>query len=365
MATARKLGCVLPVTVPPAPRLGHYLDAARLTPPPATVDYHTRAAAGIRRVYLNDTLGTCVIAQAARAEGVWSAADGREPVMADDSEILAAYDLLKVGPGDSGVSISHSLAYQIVTGMTLGGVPRRVDGYVRVRPAPAELRAAVYLFGGLTLGIDLPRAWYDGATGDGFVWDAMGAYYSAGGHCVGVVGYDATGVQISTWGMVGTLTWAAMATRPVVEIYAVLGHSWYGGDRVASAVGFAADRLRDDLARLGAGVIPDAEPPLPPVEPPWPDPRGPCLHVGLSTGVYEVDLGRWFAAGAVASGGAGWRRVNAARPGKGDPPPPTLYDVLPGSPTTYAMTAAHGTVVVWGGAYGHLHAERAWALRFR
>ncbi len=42
-------------------KLANYLKAANLPTPPVTCDYTTKAAA-LRQMYLNDTLGDCVIA---------------------------------------------------------------------------------------------------------------------------------------------------------------------------------------------------------------------------------------------------------------------------------------------------------------
>src|SRR4029079_13803126 len=60
-------------------KLGHYFSAAKdAAPPPAKVDWYTKAKASIDRVYLNDQYGDCVIAGKYHQVGVWSANDNTQ-----------------------------------------------------------------------------------------------------------------------------------------------------------------------------------------------------------------------------------------------------------------------------------------------
>ena len=68
------------------------------------------------------------------------------------------------------------------------------------------------------------------------------------------VGYDALGIRIDTWGLLGTMTWAAAA-----KYLTTLGqgefHAVFSADSIASASekapnGFSAAQLQADLGVL-------------------------------------------------------------------------------------------------------------------
>jgi hypothetical protein len=68
------------------------------------------------------------------------------------------------------------------------------------------------MFESVVFGIELPQAWVDNMPqASGFVWDVAGDPCPENGHCVIGVGYTADGVIISTWGMLGLITWAAVS----------------------------------------------------------------------------------------------------------------------------------------------------------
>jgi hypothetical protein len=80
----------------------------------------------------------------------------------------------------------------------------------------SELSAAVYLFENLFLTLELPTAYYgpngqNAPNASGFTWDAAGPPDPDDGHAIVGMGYAGTGVKIDTWGMLGTMTWAAVA----------------------------------------------------------------------------------------------------------------------------------------------------------
>src|SRR6202023_1333730 len=61
------------------------------------------------------------------------------------------------------------------------------------------------------IGFEMPDAWVNPMpSGPGFVWDVAGSPDPNNGHAVAIVGYNSQGVQIATWGMIGTVTWAAL-----------------------------------------------------------------------------------------------------------------------------------------------------------
>lgn len=275
-----KLGRIRPKSSPQVLKFCNYLRVGAV-PPPAKVDYYTKALASIKRVYLNDRYGDCVIAGKYHAEGVWSANESGTAVLGSDQEVYQSYQTI-CGPGDNGCNITDVLDYYKAHGLPFSGQTKKIDGYVAIDTTnKLEVQTALYLFGALTIGINLPGAWADNAK-DGAVWDVTTSGV-VGGHDVTIVGYDDKGVQIATWGMVVTITWAALATtQHVEEGYALLAPDWYSNSNVAPC-GVNAAELVSDLAKFGGGSIPpipDPAPPLPPlpptppVPPPAPAPSG-------------------------------------------------------------------------------------------
>jgi len=298
-----RLGRIRRAAPAQCPHLRHYLRAGA-TPPPASVDYTKKSMSALQRMYLNDQLGDCVIAGKYHLIGAWTGNDDTQgaqaPVQATDAEVQQMYATI-CGPGDNGCVITNVLDYMRTHGLPAEGQQHKADGYVAVDWTNAdEVKVALYLFGGLTLGINLPQAWAD--TDDGGTWDTTSSPI-AGGHDVSAVGYNATGVVVSTWGGLRTITWRAFQSRQwLEECYAILAPDWYGNDQLAPC-GVDAATLQADLAKLGGGVIPDIgpaptppTPPRPPVPPP-PGPPAPVPPPAPPTPLFSLSFPRTVRAG--------------------------------------------------------------------
>lgn len=250
--------------------LSRYFTLLGSTPPPDSVDYAEKAQASIARMYLNDTYGDCVIASKAHMFGVMTGNDAPAVALATDKEISTTY-FSWCGPGDNGCVITDVMDKLKSKGMPMSGVLHKIDDYVTVDHTNKDLvKAAIYCFGNITLGINLPSTWTNSA-----VWDLTNSRI-VGGHDVQCVGYNAQGVQISSWGKIYTITWAAFtSTRYLDEAYVALAPDWYGSDKLAPT-GVDVDKLKTDLALVESGQMPDIEPPVPvppdPVDPPGPGP---------------------------------------------------------------------------------------------
>lgn len=276
-----KLGRIRPKARPQCLAFSRYFFTSEmLTPPPAVLDWSAKAMQSISRVYRNDVEGDCVIAGKLHSLGVWSGndSDSGGVVLATDAEAHSQYVGI-CGPGDNGCSITAVLDYMKSNGLAASGKPYKIDGYVSVDwRNKTEVQVALYLFGTLSFGINLPQAWLD--AGDGGLWDVTNTQV-VGGHDVTAVGYNSTGVVIATWGGLRTITWAAMAsTQWLEECYAALAPLWYGSDKL-SPCGVDAAKLAADLAILGGGTIPPIDPtPVPPPVPvPVPVPTPPPVPV--------------------------------------------------------------------------------------
>lgn len=250
------------------PKLADYIDLAQvLKALPASVDWYTKAQQSIGRMYLNDTYGDCVIAGKYHAHGVWTAQDTASTAVGTDNEVYSTYQSW-CGPGDNGCVIQDVLDRCKSTGIPMNGTKHKIDGYADCDNRNKDLtKAALYLFGCVSLGINLPSAWTSAA-----VWDVTSTSI-VGGHDVTAVGYDDRGVYISSWGKIYLITWAAyQSTKWIEEAWVLLAPDWYNSDQLAPN-GVDVATLKADLAKIGGGQIPPVDPtPTPPPTPPTPGP---------------------------------------------------------------------------------------------
>lgn len=242
-------------------KLGDYLSADFLASLPDNLDWTGKASASLGRMYLNDQYGDCVIAGKYHTVGVLSANDVGTAAVGTDNEVYGVYQSF-CGPGDNGCEIVRVLDKVCTVGVPLNGVTHKIDGYATVDWTNQQLvKAALYLFGNITIGINLPQAWTTNA-----VWDVTNTQI-VGGHDVSVFGYSPQGVTISSWGRKYLITWAAFHSKKwLEEAYTLLGPDWYNGDNVApNAIDVAT--LKSDLTKIGGGTVPSLDPPAPPVPP--------------------------------------------------------------------------------------------------
>ncbi len=257
-------GRIRPTKSCKALRFGSYFRELLASPPPASVDYSPKAMAALSLIDDNDRWGDCVIACMYHAVGVWTGNESGTAVVGNDAEVLNEYHSI-CGPGDPGCEITAVLDYLKVHGLPFNGVIHKIEDYVSVDwTNRQEVMAAVYLFGALPIGINLPQAWTTAK-----VWDVTNTPI-VGGHCVVIVGYNAQGVIIASWGQLFLITWAAFLSRNwVEEAYAPLSPDSYANGGVAFC-GVDVTGLRADLATIRAGGVPSVGPTPPPVPVPTP-----------------------------------------------------------------------------------------------
>ena len=247
-------------------KLGAYLKKC-LVDPPAAVDYSPKAAACIADIMKNDTLGCCVIAASEHAVGVLTGNATGTPLIASDDQVVADYSAIGgYVPGneatDQGCDIATALQYYETHGFFDG---TKLLGHLGVDPANAvELRTAVFLFENTWVGFDMPAAWVSPMPGaSGFVWDVAGDPVDGNGHCVQVVGYNAVGILIATWGLIGTVTWAAVAKYCAVtaggDLYVGVSPDQLAKGQTLAPNGVSWNDLVADFDSLGGAVaMPEA-----------------------------------------------------------------------------------------------------------
>jgi hypothetical protein len=268
-----KFGRRRPMPGAPKFRLKNYLRAA-LPTAPTSVDYTSPAASVLANVYKNDVLGDCVVAGAYHVVGVESGNAG-DLFTATDAQILADYSAIGgYVPGqpstDQGCDEQTALNYWTSTGFANG---TKLLGYLAVDPSNLpEVQAACWLFENLYFGVELPNAWINPfPSSSGFTWDAAGEPVPENGHCFIGAGYSTSGVIIDTWGMLGTLTWAAVqkycAQSAGGALYVMLSPDQLAKGSAKAPNGVAWADLLSDFDSIGGHVPVPVPAPAPPTGP--------------------------------------------------------------------------------------------------
>lgn len=224
-------------------KFARYYEGGAPPPPSAGWDGPLNADLGMLG---NDTVGDCTCAAVGHAVQTFSASEStRQDLITDD--VLRAYSAITGYDGtpatDSGAYCLDVLNYWRAN--DIGG--RRLDAFVKVSPfSHKHTMAAISEFGGLYIGAGLPTS-IEGQV----VWDDGTAPWSAGGHCVFVVGYDQNGLTCVTWGTLQRMTWAFW-DKYVDEAYALLDvQDWVGMEKSPS--GFDRAQLLADLSAVTGG----------------------------------------------------------------------------------------------------------------
>ncbi len=250
--------------------LRNYLALAELPTPPEAVDYSAAAMTALQRIYRNDQLGDCVIAGGYHVVGVATGNAG-DLFLATDDQITADYE--KIGgykPGDESTDngCDEQTAFEKWQADGFANGTKLVGAVAVDATSPTELKQGIDLFENCFFGIELPDAWinpFPSATG--FVWDVAGEPNPENGHCIVGVGYNSTGIQIATWGIIGTITWAAVAKYAAPtsggEVYILLTPDQIDKAKGKAPCGLTWDQLLSDFDALAGGIGPGPLP-LPP-----------------------------------------------------------------------------------------------------
>jgi hypothetical protein len=219
---------------------------------PTICDYTAKASPSLSRIYLNDQLGDCVIAGGAHVRGITSGNNGGSSVVFTDDQIQQQYSAITgYVPGnpatDNGTDEVTAMNWWMQNGWPDGV---KLAGWVAVRASMA--RMALYLFENLFFGVELPDAWVNNMpSGPGFTWDVAGAPDQNNGHCFIGGGYTPAGFTICTWGMLGTLTDAALEEYATSsgggELYALVSHDMISKASAKAPNGLAWADLQADM----------------------------------------------------------------------------------------------------------------------
>lgn len=252
-----KLGRIRPLSRPPMLRLGNYIQK-KLPPPPSTIHYSLKASSGLSMMLANDSLSDCTSAGACHIEDVFRANSNSHLSNLTEEEAIAFYSATTgYIPGDEstdqGANEIDVLNYWREKGILKDG-SCKIAGYASLEGYNIEqIKTAVWLFENCYFGVELPDAWLTPAD-NGFTWDVAGEPNPNNGHCFVGVGYNDIGINICTWGMLGTVTWKAIAkyvTTPLQgELYTVFSEDAVNKVTGKAPNGFNYQQLAADLQTL-------------------------------------------------------------------------------------------------------------------
>ena len=272
----------------PGVPLGAHLKSHLVAPPPPAISYQGPAASALAEMYGNNQLGDCVIAGGYHALGVWTGNSSGNPFVADPAQVLADYEAIGgYVPGQPATDGGCDQATAFQYWMGLNGGKGFADGSILAGYGSLDgtnrnqIESAIFAFESCTFGVSLPDEWVSqiGTLQPGFTWDVAGDADPESGHDFIGVGYNERGVVICTWGMIGLVTWAAVAKYAVPSaaggaLYSLLSSEQIARGQVAAPNGVNWVSLLADLDALPGAIQVQLNttptPPLPPPPPPFP-----------------------------------------------------------------------------------------------
>lgn len=221
-----------------------------LAPAPAVFDFSNR----LKNLGMlgNDTLGDCTCAGIYHLIQSWCDYNGIDYVPTTDKAIALYEAACGYNPADPSTDDGGVLLDLLKYWKANPVDGHSIDAYVSVNVHDeAEIQQALYYFGGLYVGVQLPIS---AQTQD--IWDVPllgthgdGEPGSWGGHCIAnILAYDSKYVYTITWGAVKKMTWKFFETY-CDEAYCVLSPDWYGAEKTAPT-GFDSATLSVDIAML-------------------------------------------------------------------------------------------------------------------
>jgi hypothetical protein len=235
-------------------KLKTFLKADAIAPIPKAVDWAQWVLEpGMMR---NDEIGLCVVAGKAHQIQTWTASRGRmwRP---SDADVVEAYITISgldgtpynpaTGENDDGLVILDAMKYWRAHGLW----GHQIGAFAKVDHTNlAEVRMAIALFGGVTIGVGLPNSAQNQEywTVEDLSLKDDSAPYTWGGHDVYVPAYDASSFTCVTWGEMQPMSLQWFKAY-VEECWVALSSDWVSG-REPAPNGFDLERLQKVLAGL-------------------------------------------------------------------------------------------------------------------
>ncbi|HEV3312196.1 MAG TPA: hypothetical protein VG815_16925 [Chloroflexota bacterium] len=160
----------------------------------------------------NDVCGDCAWSAAAHRVMQWHAIAGTEiPIFTAfdvESDYTSTGYVIGDDSTDQGTSMIDAVAYQKATGIRdSSGNRHKIEGSLFLRPGDvSELAKALYYFGALDIGVQLPSTAMD-QFDSAEPWSVAISGGSSDGHCIPVIARNSAGNFICvTWGRIQAIT---------------------------------------------------------------------------------------------------------------------------------------------------------------
>ncbi len=192
-------------------KFASYTNATALPPLPATFGHDAIIGVHDWGMFANDRYGDCVWAGAAH-ETMLLAREAGNVVAFTDPDVLGDYaaatgfDPAKPET-DQGTDVQQAAEYRRTTGIIdAHGNRHRIAAYLALEPGNLDhLYQAAYLFGASGIGLQLPATAL-AQSKQGQTWDVVAGAPIDGGHYVPLVGRQAAGLHVISWGMDQVMT---------------------------------------------------------------------------------------------------------------------------------------------------------------
>lgn len=191
----------------------------------------------------NDVYGNCTCAAAAHMVESWTVYAERGQLTIPEKEVLDAY--FSISPYDQGAYLLDALNMWRKRGIG----PDKIESFVEIdRKSLTQAKMAIYMFGGIYVGMYLP----DSIAASRGPWtEVIGAPSLKRGHAVNIIGYnDKTRMfMVCTWGKIWSMSydWYLAYTD---EAYAVLNDISIDEATGKAPNGFDWERLSSDLKKI-------------------------------------------------------------------------------------------------------------------
>lgn len=238
-------------------QLARYIDHVALPAVPASV--HRANLVPAWPMYLNDELGDCTCAEVGHAEQLFSTMNGHE-IQVLDGDVLKLYRTVSGYNPSTGANDNGAVILDVMkTWRTSGCGGHKIGAFAEVDLDDDHLlRAAIYLFGGVSVGLALPLELEQKVQGgNSATWTKPRDLTTAqnrpggwGGHCVLITDYDAHGLTCVTWGRLQRMSWAFWHAYGD-EAWAALSSEWIARGKTAPT-GVNITALQADLNLVAA-----------------------------------------------------------------------------------------------------------------
>ncbi len=305
--------CKMPDPHAPHLKLARYLDKVTIPTSPSSAAYNSAAMSVITNLEGNDAYGDCVEAEEAHFIAVVTGTAGKlfsyTAAMTEAMYTTLTGFNPAIPSTDQGTDPVACMNYFLKHPYADGTINL---GYLMVDATnKAEVQYAIYTFGDLKIWLSLPTSYVDPfPSGNGFVWD-VDTPNPQNGHCIGACGYiasgaapasvqilgvSALGIIIMTWGLIGTLTWAAAAALCIPSagggMAVRITRDWLNANGT-SATGLSATQMIQDFDAIGGNVPMPSPTPTPtptpkPTTPPTLATLKSALTVGFNAGKYAL-----------------------------------------------------------------------------